>query len=228
MGEYKMELIKVVGYTVFMYFYLIFIIRVMGKREVGSLSIFDLAVYFTISDLITMSIVDHQISIFHCIVSVAILCVLQKLIAVLTLKNKKIRDFIDGKKSLIVDNGKIDFKEMKKQKYTIDDLYSQIRSVGIDSITKVKWAVLENSGKLSVITYDNSISNFPDPLISDGTLIYENISKAMLSEDYIINKMKECNLNDLKNIRLCLYVDNKLIFIFKKRKWFVYNYCFVY
>lgn len=213
-----MEIIKVIGYTVFMYFYLIFIIRVMGKREVGSLSIFDLAVYFTISDLITMSIVDHQISIFYCIIAVAILCTLQKIIAFLTLKSKKIRDFIDGKKSLIVNDGKIDFKEMKRQKYTIDDLYAQIRSEGIDSITKVKWAVLENSGKLSVITYESSISNFPDPLISDGIMILENIKKTNLTNEYITNKAYENGIKKIKDIKLCLYVDNKLIFLSKKNK----------
>lgn len=213
-----MELIKVIGYTVFMYFYLIFIIRVMGKREVGSLSIFDLAVYFTISDLITMSIVDHKIPIFYCIIAVAILCTLQKIIAFLTLKSKKIRDFIDGKKSLIVNDGKIDFKEMKRQKYTIDDLYAQIRSEGIDSITKVKWAVLENSGKLSVITYESSISNFPDPLISDGIMILENIKKTNLTNDYITNKAYENGIKKIKDIKLCLYVDNKLIFLSKKNK----------
>lgn len=213
-----MELIKVIGYTVFMYFYLIFIIRVMGKREVGSLSIFDLAVYFTISDLITMSIVDHQISIIYCIIAVAILCTLQKIIAFLTLKSKKIRDFIDGKKSLIVNDGKIDFKEMKRQKYTIDDLYAQIRSEGIDSITKVKWAVLENSGKLSVITNENSISNFPDPLISDGAMILENIKKTNLTNEYITNKAYENGIKKIKDIKLCLYVDNKLIFLSKKNK----------
>jgi len=223
-----MGLIKVIGFTVFMYFYLIFIIRVMGKREVGSLSIFDLAVYFTISDLITMSIVDHQISIFYCIIAVAILCALQKIIAFLTLKSKKIRDFIDGKKSLIVNDGKIDFKEMKRQKYTIDDLYAQIRSEGIDSITKVKWAVLENSGKLSVITYENSISNFPDPLISDGIMILENIKKTNLTNEYITNKAYENGIKKIKDIKLCLYVDNKLIFLSKKNKWFINYYCFNY
>lgn len=213
-----MDVIKVVCFTIFMYFYLIFIIRLMGKREVGSLSVFDLAVYFTISDLITMSIVDHQISIIHCIVSVAILCFLQKGIAMITLKSKKIRDFIDGKKSLIINNGVIDFKEMKRQRYSIDDLYTQIRDKGIDNVTKIKWAILENTGKLSVITHEQSSSNYPDPIISDGKLIEENLIKIPISKDYIDNKIKEANIKSIKIIKLCLYVDNKLIFIFNKRK----------
>ena len=213
-----MEVIKVVCYTMFMYFYLIFIIRLMGKREVGSLSVFDLAVYFTISDLITMSIVDHDISIINCIVSVAVLCFLQKGLAILTLKSKRARDFIDGKKSLIINNGVIDFKEMKKQRYTIDDLYTQIRDKGVDDITKIKWAILENTGKLSVITYESSSSNFPDPLISDGKIIEENLKKIPLGKDYIENKIKEANITNIKNIKLGLYVDSKLIFIFNKKQ----------
>jgi uncharacterized membrane protein YcaP (DUF421 family) len=174
--------------------------------------------FFTISDLITMSIVDHQISIINCILSVAILCFLQKGLATITLKSKKIRDFIDGKKSLIINNGVIDFKEMKKQKYSIDDLYTQIRDKGIDDVTKIKWAILENTGKLSVITYDLSSSNFPDPIISDGKIIYENLNKIPISIDYIENKIKEANIVDVKQIKLGLYVDNKLIFIFYNRK----------
>ena len=213
-----MDIIKVILYTMFMYFYLIFIIRLMGKREVGSLSIFDLAVYFIISDLITMSIVDHNISLLHCVISVAVLLLLQKVIALMTLKNKKIRDFIDGKKSLIINNGKIDFKEMRKQKYTIDDLYTQIRDKGIDNITTVKWAILENTGNLSVITYEASSSNFPDPLISDGVIIYDNIAKIPISEDYILNKIKEANIKELKDIKLCLFVNDKLVFIFNNKK----------
>ena len=188
----------------------------MGKREVGSLSIFDLAVYFTISDLITICIVDHSIPISVAIVSVAVLCFLQILIAKLTLKSKKIRDIIDGKKSIIISDGVIDFKEMKKQRYTIDDLYSQIREKGIDSITLIKWAILENNGKLSIITKKDSISNFPDPLIVDGFIVLENLKKANINEKEFLENIKNSGINNIKDIRLCIYVDNKLSFIFRK------------
>ena len=210
-----MEIIKIGIYTIFMYFYLIFIIRVMGKREVGSLSIFDLAVYFTISDLITACIIDKTIPIYYGIISVAILCFLQKGIAYVTLKNKKVREFIDGKKSIIINNGEIDFEEMKRQKYTFDDLYSQIREKGIDSISLIRWAILENSGKLSVITYKESTSDFPDPLISDGIISVDNIKKAGLTEKYVLNQISKKNIESIKNINLCIYTDGNLVFFFK-------------
>lgn len=203
-----------------MYFYLIFIIRIMGKREVGSLSIFDLAVYFTISDLITACIIDQNIPIYIGILSVAILCFLQKVIAFITMKNKKIRDFIDGKKAIIINNGEIDFEEMKRQKYTFDDLYSQIREKGLDSISLIRWAILENSGKLSVITYKDSISDFPEPIISDGVINIENVKKSGLSEKYVLSQIEKQNIKNIKDINLCIYVDGKLTFFFKRPKTF--------
>lgn len=213
-----MEIIKVIGYTVFMYLYLIVIIRIMGKREVGSLSIFDLAVYFTISDLITMSILDHNISMLFSVISVAVLCVLQKILAKITLKNKKVRDFIEGKKSIIIDNGEIDFNEMKNQNYTIDDLYTQMRDKGIDSICSVKWGILETTGRLSIITYESSKSNYPDPLISDGIIIKENLKRVNIDEQYLLNEINKKNIKNIKDIRLCVYCDDSLIFVFKSHK----------
>ena len=219
LGEF-MDVIKVVLYTIMMYVFLIVIIRLMGKREVGSLSIFDLAVYFTISDLITVAIVDHTIPIYNSIVSVVVLAFLQILISFVTLKSKKIRDAIDGKKSIIISNGNIDFEEMKRQRYTIDDLYNQIREKGIDSVTLIKWAILENSGKLSIITKTDSIANFPDPLISDGIIDKDNLKRLKMDEKYLLNKVKESGAKSLKEVKLCLFINDSLTFIFKNNKTF--------
>lgn len=219
LGEF-MDVIKVVLYTIMMYVFLIVIIRLMGKREVGSLSIFDLAVYFTISDLITVAIVDHTIPIYNSIVSVVVLAFLQILISFVTLKSKKIRDTIDGKKSIIISNGNIDFEEMKRQRYTIDDLYNQIREKGIDSVTLIKWAILENSGKLSIITKTDSIANFPDPLISDGIIDKDNLKRLKMDEKYLLNKVKESGAKSLKEVKLCLFINDSLTFIFKNNKTF--------
>ena len=95
-----MDILILIGKTIVFYFFLIIVIRIMGKREVGNLSIFDLAVYFTISDLITMSIVDKKNPIYLPAISVAILVLLQVFLSHVSLRNKKIRDLLDGKKSI--------------------------------------------------------------------------------------------------------------------------------
>lgn len=213
-----MSILKVVVYTISMYVYLILIIRLMGKREIGSLSVFDLAVYFTISDLITISIVDHSIPIYLTVISVALLCGLQIVLAYITLKNKKIRELIDGKSSLIINDGKIDFEEMKKQRYTIDDLFNQLRDKGFDSPTVIRWAILENSGKLSVISYEDSIANFPEPLISDGTINYDALKKIQKDEKWLLDQLYHSEAKNLKEVVLCLFIQDKLTFVFKNHK----------
>lgn len=215
-----MAIIKVTLYTLMMYLFLIIIIRLMGKREVGSLSITDLAVYFTISDLITVGIVDHSVSIINSIVSVIVLAFLQILFSYITLKSKKIRDVVEGRKSIIIFNGNIDFEEMKKQRYSIDDLYNQIRDKGIDSVTEIRWAILETNGKLSIITKMSSVANFPDPIISDGIIDKENLKKIKVDEKYLLSKVKETGAKKLKEVKLCLYINDSLTFFLKNNKTF--------
>lgn len=210
----EIMIIKVVLHTIFMFFYLIFIIRIMGKREVGSLSVFDLAVYFTISDLITVCIIDKNVPVILSIVSVAVLCFLQILLSYITLKNKKIRDFFDGKKSIIINDGKIDFEVMRKQRYSIDDLYTQIRQLGIESVTLIRWAILENNGKLSIIRKDCMYHSYPDPLISDGLIIKENLKLANIDEKTLLEAINKTKAKSIKDVKLCILLNEKLTFFF--------------
>ena len=209
---------KVILYTIFMYVYLIIIIRLMGKREVGSLSIFDLAVYFTISDLITISIIDHTVPIYLAIISVSLLAIMQIILSKITLKSKKIRDFIDGKGVIIINNGKIDFEQMKKQRYSLDDLYSQLREQGYEAINQVKWAILENSGKLSILPSESTINAFPFPIIDDGIIDYDSLKKINKDEKWLLEAINQANIKDIKEIKLALFINNRLIFTFQSFK----------
>lgn len=211
-----MEILEIIGKTFLAYIFLIVVIRIMGKREVGNLSIFDLAVYFTISDLVTMSIVDKRNELWLPAVSVAFLALMQVILSKVTMKSKKIRDIIDGKMSLIINDGVLDFEEMKKQRYTVDDLFSQLRDKGFDSPTNVRWAILETSGKLSVISKDISVTNFPDPLVIDGKVSLENLKSCQKSEQWLYQKLKEQHIKRLDDVHLALLLNNDELAIFKQ------------
>ena len=212
----KMEILEIIGKTFLAYIFLIVVIRIMGKREVGNLSIFDLAVYFTISDLVTMSIVDKRNELWLPAVSVAFLALMQVILSKVTMKSKKIRDIIDGKMSLIINDGVLDFEEMKKQRYTVDDLFSQLRDKGFDSPTNVRWAILETSGKLSVISKDISVTNFPDPLIMDGKVSLENLKSCQKSEQWLYQKLKEQHVKRVDDVHLALLLNNDELAVFKQ------------
>lgn len=210
-----MEIWILIGKTILCYLFLIIVIRIMGKREIGNLSVFDLAVYFTISDLITMSIVDKKNPVYLPVISVAVLVLMQILFAYISLRNKKFRDLLDGKRSIIIHNGYIDFNEMKKQRYTIDDLFSQLGEKGFDSPIHIKWAILETNGKLSVISHDNSQSDYPEPIICDGIINYEILDKINKNEKWVYNQIQSKKINDLKKIRLAIFNQDQLTFFIK-------------
>ena len=145
-----MEYIVILLRTVIFYFFILLLYRIMGKREVGQLGIIDLIVSILIADLVVISIENYNKSMLYTLIPISILAILQLILAFISLKKPKIRNFLDGNPSVIIKDGKINYKEMVKQKYNLDDLLVQIREKGYRSIEEIEYAILENNGTLSV------------------------------------------------------------------------------
>lgn len=195
--------------TIFMYFFVIFVYRLMGKKEVGQLSIVDLIVSILIAELIALSIESKDSNILISVVPILVLVLVQMLISYITLKNESIRDLIDGKPTIIIKNGKLNFTEMSKLRYSLDDLLTQLRLQGVKSIDKVKYAVLENNGNLSVFKDD---SDYPLPLILDGVIDYEVLKEINKDYNWILNILKNKNLL-LEDVFYAFYTNNKVFVI---------------
>ena len=197
--------------TVFMYFFIIFVYRLMGKKEVGQLSIVDLIVSILIAELIALSIQEDTKSLLVSVVPILVLVGVQMLISYITLKNDKIRNIIDGKPTIIIKNGKLNFTEMSKLRYSLDDLLTQLRLQGVKSIDKVKYAVLENNGNLSVF---NDNSDYPLPLILDGVIDYSVLKEINKDYKWLINILKQKNL-ELEEVFYAFYTNGKTFIIEK-------------
>ena len=105
----------------------------------------------------------------------------------LSLKSNKFRDILDGKESVIISNGKLNFSEMKKQKYNLNDLLLQLRDKGIRTIEEVDYAILETNGKLSVFQKQDDNNNvFPLPLVLDGVIEENNLKFNVPIGNFII------------------------------------------
>ena len=213
-----MEMIQVVFRTIFFYFFVLLCYRLMGKREIGQLGVIDLIVSILIAELIAISIEETENSIFLTIVPIIILVVLEIVLAFISIKSRKIRTFFDGKPSLIICNGKINYNEMVKQRYSMDNLLLSLRQKEIKNLDDVEYAFLEPNGKLSIFKYNflKTKSAYPMPLILDGS-----IQKKALKYIHKNISWLEYNLN-LKNLRVndifyCFYKNNKL-FIIKKNE----------
>ena len=195
--------------TIFMYFFIIFVYRLMGKKEVGQLSIVDLIVSILIAELIALSIQEDNKSIFISVIPILVLVGVQMLISYITLKNDKLRYVIDGKPTIIIKNGKLNFTEMSKLRYSLDDLLTQLRLQGVKSIDKVKYAILENNGNLSVF---NDNSDYPLPLILDGVIDYSTLKEIKKDYNWLINSLKKKNL-EIDEVFYAFYTNNKTFII---------------
>ena len=127
--------------TFVLYFFIIIMYRIMGKKEVGELGIGDLIVTVLIAELAALSIDSYDDSILISIIPITVLVLCEMIISYISLKSNKFRNFIDGKPSVIIKEGKVNFTVMSKIRYTLDDLITQLREKGVKNIDDVDYAV---------------------------------------------------------------------------------------
>lgn len=187
-------LLKILFRAIFFYFMIIFAYKFMGKRELGELSLIDFVISTVMSQIIAISIENYKEPLLFTLSPLILLVLLQVFLAYLSLKNKKIRTFLDGKESLIINKGKINKQEMRRQRYSLDDLLTQLRDKDVRSIDEVDYAVLETGGKLSVFKKDDKERTvFPLPLIVDGEIEYKNLGYIRKDEIWLLDILKEKN-----------------------------------
>lgn len=210
-----MDYLIVLERTILFYIIITVLYRFMGKREVGQLGIVDLIVSILIAELAAISIDNRTESIFLSIIPIVALVLIQMGMAYYSLKNQKVRDAFDGTPSVMINRGKINFKEMVKQRYNIDDLLTQLREQHIKSIEEVDYAILETSGKLSVFKKkDNRFGDYPLPLILDGKIQEDTLKQIQKTEKWLQKTLTEEKVN-IEEIFYAFYQE-KNIFIIKK------------
>jgi len=185
----------------------------MGKREVGQLGIIDLIVSILIAELVVISIENYDESILNSIIPIMTLTVLQVSLALITLYAPKIRNFLDGKPSIIIKNGNLNYKEMIKQKYNLDDLLVQLREKGYKSLEEIDYAILENNGSLSVFPKNKDTNILPLPLILDSEIQKDTLAYLKKDKEWVLKIIKNKNIK-LEEIFYAFY-KNKNIFIIK-------------
>ncbi len=199
--------------TVFFYFFIFIIYRIMGKREVGQLSIIDLILSLLIAELTVISIENYDKSLLYSLIPIIILVLLQCILSYFSLKKPKFRIFLDGNPSVIIKNGKINYSEMLKQRYNLDDLLVQLRDKGYRSIEEVEYAILESNGTLSVFPYNNEKSPLPLPIILDGDIQEDTIKHLKKDKKWVYNFLDKKNIK-IEDVFFAFYKD-KNIFIIK-------------
>jgi uncharacterized membrane protein YcaP (DUF421 family) len=209
-----MDLILILVRTAFFYFLIFIVYRMMGKREVGQLGIIDLIVSILIAELACISIENYDNNIMQSIIPIITLLFLQVTLATLSLKLPKLRIFLDGNPSVIIKDGKVNYKEMIKQKYNLDDLMVQLREKGSRSIDEVEYAILESNGTLSIFKRNKKKTPLPLPIILDSHIQNETLKELNKDRKWLYNILKKKDIK-LEEVFYAFYKDNN-VFIIKK------------
>ena len=209
-----MDLVIVTLKTIFFYFFIILAYRIMGKREVGQLGVIDLIVSILIAEMVAISIENYEQTLLKTVIPIGVLVILEIVLAYLSTKSHKIRNFLGGKPSLIICDGKLNYSEMAKLRYSLDDLLVQLRQNGNKSIEEIEYALLESNGKLSIFPYDllKLKSSYPLPLIIDGKIDYNTLTEIKKSKTWLISELLKNRLTP-KDVLYAFYKRNKIYLI---------------
>ncbi|MFD1173434.1 DUF421 domain-containing protein [Oceanobacillus picturae] len=180
--------------------------KLTGKKDIGEISVLEIAVTLMIADLGVIVIEEQERSLFTALLPILLLVLIQYIVSKLTLKSQKARDVIDGRPSLIIENGKCHQQNMRDNGYTVDDLYTQLRDKGIADISTVKYAMIEASGAFSVFDYDTPFSL---PVIVDGVVQEEQLDILRINKDWLFSQIKQRGLT-VEDIFICSYTDGEL------------------
>lgn len=193
--------------TIILYLLVVLIIRIMGKHQIGQLQPFELVITIMISELAAVPMQDTDIPLLHGIIPILTLLFIQISLSLLSLKSDKARKIICGGPSILIEKGKINQKELARLRYNITDLLEQLRLKDMPNIADVEYAILETSGKLSIIPksqkravnpkdllLDTPYEGLPTTLIVDGVLKEKNLSKLNLTQDWLRNELSKKNI----------------------------------
>ncbi|MDO4568052.1 MAG: DUF421 domain-containing protein [Clostridia bacterium] len=137
--------------SVFLYLLIFAIIRLTGKRQLSDIQPFDLVVTLLIADLASEPASDTSVPLVYGVVPILALFLMQRLFAFLSLKSVRIRKLVCGSALIVIEKGVIVEGALKKARYTLDDLFAQLRLQGVFSITEVEYAIIETGGDMSVL-----------------------------------------------------------------------------
>ena len=221
--------------AIILYIIVLIVMRAMGKREIGQLQPFELAISIMIADLASIPMTEIGIPITNGIIPIFGLLVMHLMISYINLKSVKLREIICGKPRILIYRGKIDEKALKKERFTINELQERLRGNNVINLGDVEYAILETNGEITVILKPEKrgvivedldiqpvYEGITYDLIVDGKIMYDNLQK--LGKDYKWLKSQLKRFNMLPQETLIATIDGKNeIFCQKKGEKFERN-----
>lgn len=193
--------------AILLYIFVLLVMRLMGKREIGQLQPFEFAISIMIADLATIPMADTGIPISNGLIPILGLLVMHLLISILNMKSIRAREIICGRPTILVYRGKIDEKALKKERFTINELEERLRGNNIINLGDVEYAILETSGQVTVIQKPEKRGTIPEDfnivpdyegipydLIIDGKIMEQNLKAIGKNIEWLKKQVAKFNM----------------------------------
>ena len=216
--------------AIILYIIVLIVMRMMGKREIGQLQPFELAISIMIADLASVPMTELGIPLTNGIIPILGLLVMHLIISLLNIKSINIRKIICGKPSILIYRGKIEEKVLKKERFTVNELQERLRGNNIFNIADVEYAILETNGEVTVITkpekrnvtpedldLEVKYEGIPYDLVVDGKIMYENLKAIGRDEQWLEKQLKKFDARP-KEVLIATINGKEEIFCQKKEK----------
>ena len=208
--------------TLILYLLIMAGLRLLGKRQIGELEPSELVLTLMLSDLATVPMQDFGIPLLAGIIPICTLLSLSMLTSQFSLRSLKFRQMVCGTPSVLIRNGVIQQQTMRENRYTLDELLEELREQGYCSLDEIKYAVLENSGQLSLLPWtknapatpcqtDDDIKDgpfLPIVLINDGQIMDDHLQQAGKTTSWISKTIGNHGISSPEDVFL-LTVDEK-------------------
>ena len=211
-----------------LYAIIIFLIRLMGKRQIGELQPSELVITMLLSEIASIPMQDNTIPIVNSIVALFVLVAFEILTSAAGLKSYRLRSFLQGHPVIVIRDGKIDMKALKKLRMTVNDLLTALREKDVFEISQVSYAIFETTGKISVLLkpeHRNSTaadlnlsprdSGMPFAVICDGRIIEDTVKESPLDTSEV-KKLVISSKIPLKEIIIMTVDSNGTPYIVRK------------
>ncbi|MFW5998660.1 MAG: DUF421 domain-containing protein [Halanaerobiaceae bacterium] len=223
-------MIIVIARTFILYTTVIIVIRLMGKRQIGELQPFELAITIMISALAAIPIEDIGIPLVYSFIPILLLLGFQEILSYLSLKSTKARSIICGTPSVVIRNGKLIQEELSSLRININDLIELLRIKGYHTLEDVEYAIMETTGELSVIPksqkrpvtpedleIDTQYEGLPRSLIIDGEILQQNLTDLNLDKNWLKKTLNQYNIESPEQI-LFAAINTKGDLIYQEKK----------
>ena len=211
------------------YILLLLVLRLMGKRQIGELQPSELVTTLLLSEVASQPVTDDNIPLVYGLVPVAAILSFEVILSFAITKNKKFKKIMTGEISVLIDKGKLNMEEMKKNRISLEELASELRQKNIADISRVQYAIMEKNGKISVIEKaeyqpctleDMNIQSeergIAHAFIVDGEICYENIESSGKNEEFLKKELKKRKIKSAEDIVLFTCDDAGNINIIRK------------